>query len=510
MSVTKCLISDIPVRMIQNFTDTFLPNWHKNKGNFVMKDTTTTPIELQSVIDAHDNAFVVIDENYTIVAANRAYSDAYGVDPTEIVGSKCHQVSHHSDVPCHLNGEDCPHKQVFDTGKPHQVLHIHFDQNKQEEHVRIKGSPIRGVDGQMFLGETVFPVAKSHELGCDEQRMLGASPAFMACIEEISSAAKSNAPVLLNGESGVGKEMAAEFAHKKSRRCDKAFVAIDCTAISENMFESELFGHERGAFTGCVGTRQGLVETADGGTLFMDEIGDIPLPVQSRLLRVLETGKFRRLGGREDLRADIRVVCATHNNLRKMVEEGTFRADLYYRIAGISITIPPLRERRADIPALVEALTAKLRDRNGNKCKTSPESLDVLKLYDYPGNIRELQNIMQKAASLSTNGIITPDLLELDEFTDIYQNPLADRRMNSRDYEDVYGKRSMTELESEHIRSLLIQFNGHRSKVADVLKISERTLYRKLKQYGLQDVGKKRGGNGSSALEQATSSGNLH
>jgi transcriptional regulator with PAS, ATPase and Fis domain len=193
-----------------------------------------------------------------------------------------------------------------------------------------------------------------------------------------------------------------------------------------------------------------------------------------------------------------------------MVEEGTFRADLYYRIAGISITIPPLRERRADIPALVDALTAKLRDRNGNKCRISPESLDMLKLYDYPGNIRELQNILQKAASLSTNGIITPDLLELDEFTDIYQNPLADRRMNSRDYEDVYGKRSMTELESEHIRSLLIQFNGHRSKVADILKISERTLYRKLKQYGLQDIGKKRGGNGASAPEQAASSGNLH
>ena len=496
--------------MIQKFTDISLPNWHKNKGNSVMKDTSTTPIELQSVIDAHDNAFVVIDENYTIVAANKTYSDAYGVDPTEIVGSKCHQVSHHSDVPCHLNGEDCPHKQVFETGQPHQVLHIHFDQNKQEEHVRIKGSPIRGADGQLFLGEAVFPVAKSHELGCDQQRMLGASPAFMACIEEISSAAKSNAPILLNGESGVGKEMAAEFAHKKSSRCSKPFVAIDCTAISENMFESELFGHERGAFTGCVGRRHGLIETADGGTLFMDEIGEIPLPIQSRLLRVLETGKFRRLGGREDLRADIRVVCATHNNLRKMVEEGTFRADLYYRIAGISITIPPLRERRADIPALVDALTAKLRDRNGIKCKIPQQTLDVLKRYDYPGNIRELQNIMQKAATLSTNGIITPDLLELDEFANVYQNPLADRRMNSRDFEEIYGKRSMTELESEHIRSLLIQFHGHRSKVADVLKISERTLYRKLKQYGLQDVGKKRGGNGASAPEQVTGSENLH
>jgi len=458
-----------------------------------MKNNGATPIELQSIIDAHDNAFVVIDENYTIVAANKAYTDAYGVDPAEVVGCKCHQVSHHSDVPCHLNGEDCPHKQVFETGQPHQVLHIHFDHKKEEEHVRIKGSPIRGANGQLYLGESVFPIAKAHELGCDEQRMLGSSPAFMACVEEISNAAKSDAPILLNGESGVGKELAAEFAHKKSSRCGNSFISIDCAAISENMFESELFGHERDAFNGCAGRHHGLIEKADGGTLFLNEVGEIPLSIQSRLLRVLECGMFRRLGGREDLKSNIRVVCATHNNLRKMAEDGAFRADLYYRIAGISITIPPLRERRADIPALVETLIKKLSNRNNIQCKITRNSLEVLSCYDYPGNIRELQNILQKAAALSTNGIITPDLLELDEFGDMYQNPLADQRIYSRDGYDAYGKRSMSELESEHIRSLLTQFNGHRSKVAEVLKISERTLYRKLKQYDLQDVGKNRG-----------------
>ena len=207
-------------------------------------------------------------------------------------------------------------------------------------------------------------------------------------------------------------------------------------------------------------------------------------------LRVLENGKFRRVGGCEDLTADISVVCATNDNLRKRVDAGSFRADLYYRIAGISITIPPLRERRADIPALVAAVVKRLRHANGSQCRITQDAVELLKGYDYPGNIRELQNILQKAAALSTNGIITPDQLELDEFADIYQNPLADRRMNPR--QDGSGKRSMTELESDHIRSLLLQFNGHRSKVADVLKISERTLYRKLKQYNLQHVGKKR------------------
>jgi len=497
------------MRIMIEIVDTLLPYWHIYSGNFVMNDNGVISIELQSIIDADDNAFVVIDENYTIVAANKAYSNAYDVDRTEIVGSKCHEVSHHSDTPCHLNGEDCPHKKVFDTGQPHQVLHIHIDHNMQEEHVRIKGSPVRGANGQLFLGESLFPVAKSHELDCDEQRMLGSSPAFMACIEEISSAAKSDAPILLNGESGVGKELAAEFVHKKSPRSDKPFVSIDCTAISENIFESELFGHERGAFNGCVGKRHGLIETADSGTLFMDEIGEIPLSIQSRLLRVLESGRFRRMGGREDLAVDIRVVCATHDNLRKMVDDGTFRADLYYRIAGISITIPPLRERRADIPALVDALVKKLSDKNGNQCKITRDSTELLRRYDYPGNIRELQNILQKAAALSTNGIITPDLLELDEFANIYQNPLADRRMFPRGHDTANGKRSMTEIESDHIRSLLTQFNGHRSKVADVLKISERTLYRKLKQYGLQDVGKKRGKDASMPAKTAGAD-NLH
>jgi transcriptional regulator with PAS, ATPase and Fis domain len=192
-----------------------------------------------------------------------------------------------------------------------------------------------------------------------------------------------------------------------------------------------------------------------------------------------------------------------------MVDEGTFRADLYYRIAGISITIPPLRERRADLPALVETIIRKLSDKNNIQCKVTRESLVLLRRYDYPGNIRELQNILQKAAALSTNGIITPELLELDEFANIYQNPLADRRMYPRGFDDPNGKRSMTELESDHIRSLLTQFKGHRSKVADVLKISERTLYRKLKQYGLQDVGKNRD-NGASKPEQTSETDNLH
>lgn len=453
------------------------------------------PINLQSIIDAQDNGFVVIDKDYNIVAANSAYCESYGVSSDDIVGQKCHKVSHHSDVPCHLNGEDCPHKQVFETRAPHQVLHIHYDQNKEEEHVRIKGSPIYGTDGELYLGEAVFPIAKSDDLGCDKQRMLGTSPAFLACIEEMAGAAQSDVPILLNGESGVGKELAAKFIHNKSNRRAHPFVSIDCTAISEGIFESELFGHERGAFTGCVGRRHGLIESAENGTLFMDEIGEVPLALQGRLLRALETGYYRRLGGREDLHANVRIICATHNNLRKMVEQGTFRADLYYRIAGISITIPPLRERRSDITPLVKAMLDKTRTANGDAARITDEALEVLQNYDYPGNIRELHNLLQKAVAVSVNGLITKDQLQLNDFSNIYINPLADRRRTDRDNGKLNSpstNRSLTDVEATHIESLLHQHDGHRAKVAEELRISERTLYRKLKQYNLQDVGKNR------------------
>ncbi len=452
------------------------------------------PFNLQSVINASENGFVVIDKDYKIVAANNAYCKAYGISSEEIVGHKCHQVSHHSDVPCHLNGEDCPHKKVFETREPHQVLHIHYDINNNEEHVRIKGSPIYDTNGQLFLGEAVFPIAKSDELGCDKQRMLGDSPSFLACIEEMSGAASSDIPILLNGESGVGKELAAKFIHNKSSRRAMPFIAIDCTSISEGIFESELFGHERGAFTGCVGRRHGLIESADGGTLFLDEIGEVPLALQGRLLRALETGNYRRLGGREDLHVDVRIICATHNNLRKMVEHGTFRADLYYRIAGISITIPPLRERRSDITPLVKAMLEKTKTHDDFAGRASDEAMLMLQNYDYPGNIRELHNILQKAVTLSTTGLITPDLLQLNNYTKVYLNPLTDRRMATHDQKShsPSTNQSLTDVEATHIESLLHQHNGHRARVAEELRISERTLYRKLKQYNLQYVGKNR------------------
>jgi len=439
------------------------------------------PVEIQSLIDAQDHPFVLIDENYKIVAANRAYRQAYGVEDEDIIGHKCHQVSHHSDVPCHMNGEDCPHREIFETRKPHQVVHTHYDCNSQPGHVRIKGSPIMGLDGSLFLGEAIFPLARGADPDCGHRRMIGRSPAFLRCMEELTRAAESEAPVLLCGESGVGKNLAAEYIHRRSDRNSRSFTMVDCAAIPESLFESELFGHERGAFTGCIGRRYGLFEQADGGTLFFNEIGDLPENMQGRLLRAMETGQFRRVGGRDTLTADVRIVCASSRNLRQLVATNRFRADLYYRIAGIICNIPTLRERRSDIPLLARALVERYSGSGRNGCHLTDDAIDKLGSHDYPGNIRELRNTLQRAAVLSTNGIITAEEIHFDG--PMEAGPVKATASGA-------GAPSMRGLESRYIAELLAEHQGRRAKVAQILGISERTLYRKLKRYGLQSVGK--------------------
>lgn len=442
-------------------------------------------VEVQSLINAQDNPFVLIDEDYNIVAANIAYRQAYGFSEDEIVGHKCHKVSHRSDVPCHMNGEDCPHKKVFETRQPHQVLHIHYDTHAQPEHVRIKGSPIFGPSGEMFLGESVFPLAHTEDLDCEHQRMIGQSKAFQTCIENLTRAAGTDAPVLLYGESGVGKDLAAEYIHRRSKRNGRSFTMVDCSAISEAVFESELFGHERGAFTGCIGRRYGLFEQADGGTLFLNEVADLPQSLQGRLLNAMETGKFRRVGGREMLRVDVRVICATGQNMKQMVATNRFRPDLYYRVAGIICQIPALRERPTDIPDLAAALLQRMGSDNEPSYHLTPEAAVVLSAYDYPGNVRELRNILQAAVSLSTNGIVTPNEIHIDEIT---TRTMPDPLHHLHDQEGE--EPSIRGLESQYIAELLAEHQGKRARVANILGISERTLYRKLKQYGLQEIGR--------------------
>ncbi|MEJ2645159.1 MAG: sigma 54-interacting transcriptional regulator [Gammaproteobacteria bacterium] len=433
---------------------------------------------LQSLMDMHDNPSVVVDEHYVILAANRAYGIAYGIDPASAVGRHCYEVLHHRDTPCHLAGEDCPHKQVLSTGQIHEVLHTHFDHKARPEHVSIKGHPIQGPDGRIYLGETIVRLTSARDAGQEQNRLIGRSNVLLRTIEHLSQAASSDANVLIQGESGVGKELAAHHVHNHSRRKAKPFVVVDCAALPDSLFEAEIFGHERGAYTGSVNRTQGLFELADSGTLFLDEAGEIPLAIQAKLLRVLETGEFRRLGGRTVIHTDARIVAATNRALRQMVAEGRFREDLYYRLACITIDIPPLRERRADIPLLVAALLEDINRLNGRYCYLTGDAMARLMKYDFPGNVRELRNILQRSVALCRTGVIDAGHLQLDN-----DGP-GDEGEPVRDAEASLLR--LDDIEARYIRTLIHRFNGNRRQVAATLGISERTLYRKLTRYGLR------------------------
>ncbi len=309
--------------------------------------------------------------------------------------------------------------------------------------------------------------------------IVGYSEAIQKVKDLIRKIAPTNMSVLIHGESGVGKELVAAEIHYQSQRSHCNYVAVDSCSLQEKLFESELFGHERGAFTGAERLKKGLIEGADGGTLFLDEIGEIEAPIQAKLLRVLETGHFRRLGGTKDLSADVRIVAASNCNLEQLSQEGKFRLDLYYRLSGFVITIPALRERREDIPLLVEHF---LRHHRFSPCihKTmSPTALKELIAYDWPGNIRELKNVVERAIILSGDKtIITPEQLT---FSTTY-------RKNGHvklcfDHEPTIG-----EIEQHYLKILLQKYSGHRLRVAEALGISERNTYRLLKKYGLSEL----------------------
>lgn len=431
-------------------------------------------IELQSLVNAHDEPAVIIDESYKIIAANAAYCESYGISPTDILNHRCHEVSHRSNVPCHQHGEQCPHKTIFETRLPVQVLHTHFDCHNDPDYVRIKAYPLKGAGDSTYLLEVIHRLAPNIELSCDDLRMVGRSKSFVACMENIMVAAKSEAPVLITGESGVGKELAAQFVHKQSAVASGPYIELNCAAIPEALCESEIFGHEKGAFTGCTGARKGLYELAHGGTLFLDEIGELPLSLQAKLLRVLDNGEFRRVGGHALHRAKVRVIAATNRDLAKMVEEGGFRADLFYRIAAMTVRIPPLRERRRDIAALSDFLAKRISSQCGMPLCFTREALQTLEHYRFPGNVRELSNIVQRAAAHAHDGVICVEHLHLPAETPADS---ADKALQ------IASDRPISEIEREYTKTLLEQHNGNRKRVASILGISERTLYRRLRNY---------------------------
>jgi two-component system response regulator AtoC len=366
------------------------------------KSTSTSISDLQSVVDTHEQPFVIIDSDFRIVAANRAYELAYGSTRDKMLGQHCYQISHQNDRPCFELGEECPHQTVYQTGKSCSCLHTHYNVEGHPHQVRIKAYPLHCA-GELYMGEALQVLSKPAARRDDPIHMVGQSPVFMSTLEQLKLAAAADAPVLLQGETGTGKDLAANFIHQHSSRCDKPFLTLDCTVLTESLFESEMFGHERGAFTGSVGEKEGLFEVANGGTLFLDEIGELPVPQQAKLLRVLETGEFRRVGGHKTLYTNARIICATNRNLASDIESKDFREDLYYRVACLHIQVPSLRERLQDVPLLAETLLEGIAQSTGRQYQLSLDSMIELQTYHYPGNIRELRNILSVAAAQATD-----------------------------------------------------------------------------------------------------------
>jgi two-component system, NtrC family, response regulator AtoC len=315
------------------------------------------------------------------------------------------------------------------------------------------------------------------------QPIIFKSPAMAEILMLAETAAQLDSTVVLSGESGTGKDVVARFIHANSPRRDLPLVMLNCGAVPESLFESEFFGHERGAFTGANSLKRGLVEAADGSTLFLDEVGDLPLEMQVKLLHFLEQGVFRRVGTTRDQSADVRVIAATNRNLSDEVAQGRFRADLFYRLNVLAIHIPPLRERPEDVPALVDSYLALYRERfKRPELDLSPEARQRLANYDWPGNVRELRNCLERAAALSRT-----DLIQVDQFiteSSVSRHPAnAGQRTAEPDLQPV----PLAHVERDHILSVLRRANGNRERAAAILGISSRTLYRKLREYEAAD-----------------------
>jgi two-component system response regulator HydG len=428
--------------------------------------------ELVSFIETLAEPRILVDLDYRILAANQAYRDTYS--PREsVIGRRCYEVSHHYARPCDEVGESCPRRQALQSRRGESALHVHHTP-RGDEHVQVELNPVRGADGAVrFFVERMQSVPTAGAARSVEG-IVGRSPSFRSTLALVARVAPTDTSVLVLGETGTGKEMIARAVHSASGRAGAPFVAVDCSGLSGTLFESELFGHEKGAFTGATHRKTGLVEAASGGTLFLDEIGDIPLGQQVKLLRLIENNSYRRVGSVTPLRADFRLIAATHRDLKQMVSEGAFRSDLYYRISAFPILVPALRDRRDDVLLLAESLLARLRpDRTFSLSAASRRALIT---YDYPGNVRELRNIVERASLLATDACIEPEHLPKDVTAGRRGAPAgATGRVTG----------SLRTAERDVLARALAEHGGNRRELAVTLGLSERTLYRKLRAHGL-------------------------
>lgn len=331
---------------------------------------------------------------------------------------------------------------------------------------------------RLLANQAVKTKCEALEATCRHEHdrdLIGRSSAMQEVYSLIEQAAPTNATILITGESGTGKELAARAIHKASGRHDKPFVSINCAAIPDGLMESELFGHERGAFTGADQKRKGKFELADNGTLLLDELGDLPGPLQAKLLRVLQESQFERVGGSKSINVDVRIIACTSKDLQKEVAAGNFRQDLLYRLQVIPLKMPPLREHKEDVEELCQVFLSEFNTMHGRSVRMTPEAIDCLKQYDFPGNARELRNLMERASVLTRGPEITPADL-----------PIEINQRSTTQSLDFNLSDQLAIVEKNCLRSALVRSGGNRTEAARLLGISRKNLWEKLKAYGLQ------------------------
>ncbi|KWS91107.1 sigma-54 interaction domain-containing protein [Pseudomonas syringae] len=411
---------------------------------------------------------IVLDTDYNIIAANTAYQRQFGVEGTPHVGEKCYRVSHQFVVPCDQAGEHCPMRKAHETRLPERLLHIHHTP-RGPEHVDVELRPILDDGGEVIAYVERLSSVAVASVQPQQHGLVGRSAAFKEVLSALQRAAPAQIPVLLQGESGTGKELFARALHASSARSAGPLVVVDCTGLTETLLESELFGYEKGAFTGALQRKTGLAEAAHGGTLFLDEIGEVPLAMQVKLLRLIESGSFRPVGSLRTVHSDFRLVVATHKPLKEMVTNGSFRQDLFYRISAFPIRLPALRERSEDLPLLIDSLLQRIAP--GAAPRVDAEAMKLLSLYSYPGNIRELRNLLERARLFTDDGVIR------------VQDLPAEVRGQGEEAGGVTYRQQDDGLEK--LAHALRVFNGSRSELARELGLSERTLYRRLRALGI-------------------------
>lgn len=430
--------------------------------------------KLESLLETHEQPFVVIGPDLHVLAVNHAWETAFGITRDQHIGQPC----------CDQQGS-CRHQHLFQSLEPYAGMFEAKGEDNVKKLLNVRGYPLLDADGRLYLGESQSLLHKSGSVP-QQTGMVGNSESFLRLKNKLQQAAQMPAPVLLLGETGTGKELAAEFIHRHSQYAQGEFVIADCTLFGEDLFESELFGHEKGAFTGAASSKKGLFELADNGTLFLDEIGELPFSQQPKLLRALESGQFRRVGGTTTLKATVRVVCATHRNLAEMVRQGQFREDLFYRLSVFPIDIPPLRERKPDIPLLVDFFLQQLGNLRGNSLAISRAGLVKLIQHTWPGNIRELRNCLQLASGLSQGNTIDEDnihfMLRVGDAVEVPKVPIGE---SLAAYESMRSLTVLEQYEASFIAGLLEKYQGNRKLIAAEMNVSERTLYRKLNRLNL-------------------------